>query len=168
MNLRQHGQLFTNITFTAAKWHWPRRQAWLIRQRRQRPASTQMRQHCYSSFDMEFGRPILFFSRKLHPAETKYSIFDKELLAMYLAVRKFRYITEGRKFSIFTDHKPLTFLFNKVSDKCSTRQQRHLCFVSEFTKDTRYVGGQCSGRCTFPSSSAKSRYVRKHGRRCSQ
>ena len=32
--------------------------------------------------------PISFFSRKLHAAETKYSTFDKELLAMYLAVKK--------------------------------------------------------------------------------
>ena len=56
-----------------------------------------------------------FFSRKLLPAEKKYSTFDKELLAMYLAVKKFRYFIEGRKFAIFTDHKPLTFVFNKVS-----------------------------------------------------
>ena len=75
----------------------------------------QHQHRCVSSFDMEFGRPILFFSRKLHPAETKYSTFDNELLAMYMAVKKFRYITEGRKFSIFTAHKPLTFVFNKVS-----------------------------------------------------
>ena len=85
--------------------------------------------------------PISFFSRKLLPAEKKYSTFDKELLAMYLAVKKFRYFTEGRKFAIFTDHKPLTFVFNKVSDKWSPRQQRHLCFLSEFTTDIRYVPG---------------------------
>ena len=60
--------------------------------------------------------PISFFSRKLLPAEKKYSTFDKELLAIYLAVKKFRYFVEGRKFAIFTDHKPLTFVFNKVSD----------------------------------------------------
>ena len=55
--------------------------------------------------------PISFFSRKLLPAEKKYSTFDQELLAMYLAVKKFRYFIEGRKFAIFTDHKPLTFVF---------------------------------------------------------
>ena len=31
--------------------------------------------------------PISFFSRKLHAADPKYSTFDKELLAMYLAVK---------------------------------------------------------------------------------
>ena len=85
--------------------------------------------------------PISFFSRKLHAAEKKYSTFDKELLAMYLAVKKFRYFIEGRKFTLFTDHKPLTFVFNNVSDKWSPRQQRHLCLVSEFTTDIRYVPG---------------------------
>ena len=85
--------------------------------------------------------PISFFSHKLLPAEKKYSTFDMELLAVYLAVKKFRYFIEGRTFVIFTDHKPLTFVFNKVSDKWSPRQQRHLCFVSEFTTDIRYVPG---------------------------
>ena len=85
--------------------------------------------------------PISFFSRKLHSAETKYSTFDKELLAMYLALKKFRYFIEGRPVTLFTDHKPLTFVFNNVSDKWSPRLQRHLCFVSEFTTDIRYVKG---------------------------
>ena len=48
--------------------------------------------------------PLCFFSRKLHSAETKYSAFDKELLAMYLAVKRFRHFIEGRQFTLFTDH----------------------------------------------------------------
>jgi len=35
---------------------------------------------------------IAFFSRALKPAETRYSTFDRELLAIYLAVKHFRYI----------------------------------------------------------------------------
>ena len=81
--------------------------------------------------------PISFFSRKLHAAETKYSTFDKELLAMYLAVKKFRYFIEGRQVTLFTDHLPLTFVYKNISDKWSPRQQRHLCFISEFTTDVR-------------------------------
>ena len=33
--------------------------------------------------------PIAFFSKKLRPPERKYSVFDRELLAVYLAVRHF-------------------------------------------------------------------------------
>ena len=85
--------------------------------------------------------PICFFSRKLHSAETKYSAFDKELLAMYLAVKKFRHFIEGRQFTLFTDHKPLTFAFGSASDKWSPRQQRHIAFVSEFATNVRHVRG---------------------------
>ena len=36
-------------------------------------------------------------------------------------------------------HKPLTFAFEKAVDPCSSRQQRHLVYVSEFTTDVRHV-----------------------------
>ena len=52
---------------------------------------------------------LVFFSKKLSPAERKYSVFDRELLAMYRAVRHFRHMVEAREFCIFTDHKPVTF-----------------------------------------------------------
>ena len=64
--------------------------------------------------------PIAFFSRKLSTAETKYSTFDHELLAIYLAFKHFHHYVEGRAFSIFTDHKPLTFAF--ASTERSPRQ----------------------------------------------
>ena len=52
--------------------------------------------------------PIVYFSRKLTPPETRYSTFDRELLAVYLSIRHFRHMVEGREFSVLTDHKPLT------------------------------------------------------------
>ncbi len=53
--------------------------------------------------------PLGFFSKKLEPAHTKYSAFDRELLACSLGIRHFRHMLEGRRFTIFTDHKPLTY-----------------------------------------------------------
>ena len=41
--------------------------------------------------------PIAYFSRKLRPAETRYSTFDRELLAIYLAIKHFRHFVEGRE-----------------------------------------------------------------------
>lgn len=58
-------------------------------------------------------RPLAFFSRKWRPPELKYSTFDRELLAIYLAVRHFRHFVEGQDLSLYTDHKPLTFVFSK-------------------------------------------------------
>lgn len=87
-------------------------------------------------------QPLSFFSRKLTPAETKYSTFDRELLAAYSAIRHFRHMLEGRKFTIFTDHKPLTFALHKVGDKNSPRQSRHLEYISQFTADIQFVTGE--------------------------
>jgi hypothetical protein len=42
-------------------------------------------------------QPLGFFSRKLNVAETKYSTFDRELLAAAQAIRHFRHILEGRE-----------------------------------------------------------------------
>jgi len=87
-------------------------------------------------------RPLAFFSRQLRLPETKYSAFDRELLAMHLSVRHFRYFLEGRPFTIFTDHKPLTFAMAKVTEPWSARQQRQLTAISEFTTDIQHVAGK--------------------------
>ena len=36
-------------------------------------------------------QPIGFFSRMMTPAETRYSTFDRELLAVYLAIKHYRH-----------------------------------------------------------------------------
>ncbi|GFW96335.1 hypothetical protein TNCV_1823681 [Trichonephila clavipes] len=53
-------------------------------------------------------QPLAFFSRKLTSSEKSYSAYDRELLAIYSAIRHFRYMLEARNFTVFTDHKPLT------------------------------------------------------------
>lgn len=85
--------------------------------------------------------PIAFFSRKLSPAERKYSAFDRELLAAYSAVRHFRHFVEGTSFTLFTDHKPLIFSFVSDADR-SPRQTRHLTFIAEFTTDIQHIQGK--------------------------
>ena len=45
---------------------------------------------------------------------------------------------------IFTDHKPLTFAFSKVSDAWCARQQRELSAISELTTDVRHVAGKAN------------------------
>ncbi|BHF77541.1 hypothetical protein SprV_0602064800 [Sparganum proliferum] len=85
--------------------------------------------------------PLAFFSKKLSKAETRYSTFGRELLAAYLAVRHFRHLLEGREFTIFTNHKPLTFAMYSHSDKLSPREIRHLDYISQFTSDIRHIDG---------------------------
>lgn len=86
-------------------------------------------------------QPFGFFSRKMSVAQTKYSTYDKELLAIYAAVKHFHYMIEGRKFHILTDHKPLTYVFQQRAERVSPRQSRQISLISEFTTDIRYVQG---------------------------
>ncbi|GBO10971.1 Retrovirus-related Pol polyprotein from transposon 297, partial [Araneus ventricosus] len=86
-------------------------------------------------------QPLAFFSRKLTLAESRYSTYDRELLAVYSSVKHFRHFLEGRDFIIYTDHKPLKFAFQQTGDKASPRQQRHLEFISQFGTDIRYISG---------------------------
>lgn len=54
-------------------------------------------------------RTPLFFSRKLTDMQANYSTYDRELLAVYEAIKHFRYMVEGRNLIIHTDQKPLTY-----------------------------------------------------------
>ncbi len=86
-------------------------------------------------------KPLAFFSKKLSATETRYSTFDRELLAVYLALRHFRFLLEGRRFHILTDHTPLVSALHRVSPPWSARHQRHHAYMSEFTSDIRHISG---------------------------
>lgn len=86
-------------------------------------------------------RPIAFYSKRLEAPQRTYSAFDRELLAVYEAVRHFRHFLEGREFHVLTDHKPLVHAMSQVGHNFTPRVTRHLAFISEFTTDLRHVRG---------------------------
>jgi len=85
--------------------------------------------------------PLGFFSKKLSPAQVKYSAFDRELLACAAGIRHFCFLLEGRDFMVLTDHKPLTNAINRTSDPWTPRQCRQLAYVAEYTSDIRHIKG---------------------------
>jgi hypothetical protein len=87
-------------------------------------------------------QPLGFFSRKLDMAQQKWSAFDRELFACVEGIRHFRYILEGRSFTILTDHKSLVGALARTSDPWTARQCRHLAYVAEFTSDVQHVAGR--------------------------
>jgi hypothetical protein len=87
-------------------------------------------------------RPVGFQSKALRPAEQKYSAFDRELLAIKLAIMHFRPYLEATEFHVLTDHKPLTGnALQSNAPSLSAKQLRWWLFISEFTTDLRHVSG---------------------------
>jgi len=87
-------------------------------------------------------QPLAFYSKKLSGAGTRYSTFDRELLAAFSTVRHFRFLLEGRQFRLLTDHKPLVTSLFRTTSPWSARQQRQLSFIAEFTSNIRHTPGQ--------------------------
>ena len=57
-----------------------------------------------------------YFSKKLKPPETKYGTYDRELLAIYLAIKHFCHFIEGYTFKVITDHMLLMYSLSSTSD----------------------------------------------------
>ena len=81
------------------------------------------------------------FQKNCPKLSKKYSVFDRELLAAYLAVIHFRHQIEGRNVLLFTDHKPLCSAFKSTTPSKSDRQQRHFTVLTEYISDIDYIKG---------------------------
>lgn len=86
--------------------------------------------------------PLGFYSEKFSPSQQRYSTFGRELTAMKMAVQYFRHMLEGRRFVIFTDHKPLTTALTSSPNSRLPHEDRYLRYISEFTNDIRHISGQ--------------------------
>jgi len=51
------------------------------------------------------GKPIAFYSRKLNPAQTRYTTTERELLRTVETLKEYRNIPIGQQIEVFTDHK---------------------------------------------------------------
>jgi hypothetical protein len=50
-------------------------------------------------------QPLAYFSKKLNPAQQKYSAYNCKLLDIYEAVKHFRHMLEAHHYIIFTNHQ---------------------------------------------------------------
>lgn len=86
-------------------------------------------------------RPVAFASRSLSKSERNYSQIDKEALALVYGVKKFHSYLYGRKFTLVTDHQPLTSIFGPkkgVPAVAAARLQRWALLLSAYNCDIEF------------------------------
>lgn len=87
-------------------------------------------------------RPLAFYSKSMSETQRRYSVYDRELLAMYTAVQHLRRLIEGSDLIIFTDHKPLTYALTRTPSSSDTpRRERQLHYISQFCAKILYIHG---------------------------
>lgn len=96
--------------------------------------------------------PIGFASRSLNPAESQYSCFDREFLAIVWAVTtQWRPFIQGRNFTVFTDHLPLVTILTSRLDNGTSRIVRWKARLLEFSFKIVYRRGKINNVADFLS-----------------
>ncbi|XP_028177592.1 uncharacterized protein K02A2.6-like [Ostrinia furnacalis] len=114
-------------------------------------------------------RPIAFASRSLTSSEKKYSQIDKEATAIHWGLKKFFHYCYGRKFTLITDHKPLTSIFhpNQTLPALSTMRLFHYAhFLSGFDYNIEYRTSKNNSNADylsrFPVENVKENSIDQH------
>ena len=81
---------------------------------------------------MNYRHPIAYFSRTLNTTQRKYSVSEKECLALVESIRHFRQFLTLGHFLVYTDHKALQALTNPKSKVAEGRLQRWQLFLQSF------------------------------------
>jgi hypothetical protein len=82
------------------------------------------------------NRPIAFYSRKLQPAQVRYTTTEREPLSIVETLKEFRNILLGQQIVVHTDHQNLTHKnFN------TERVMRWRLIIEEFGPTMEYIKG---------------------------
>ncbi len=73
---------------------------------------------------------LMDIPEKLNSTENRYSATDKEAIAVVLACRHFHHYLRGTKFTILTNHQPLTSILKKKTK--SARMNRWIMEMREY------------------------------------
>ena len=106
------------------------------------------------SHRMEDGseRPIEYASRTLNPAERSYAQIEKEDLAIVFGITRFNLYLYGKKFTLVTDHQPLTRIFGPkcgIPPLAAARLQRWAVFLSGYDYDIVYKRSSDNANADF-------------------
>jgi hypothetical protein len=104
--------------------------------------ATDASQHGIGGVLLQNGHPVLYVARSLTPAETRYAIIEKELLAVVFVLTRCHFYTFGRPVTVQTDHKPLLGLVNSDVDKLSLWLRRFLERLFPYALQWTYIPGK--------------------------
>ena len=105
-------------------------------------------------------KPAAYFSRHLKGPEQRYSATEMEALVVVEAVRHFNYYLYGRKFSVYTDHKPLTQLL--MSEHLNPRLRRFAFKLQHWLLDICYLPGEDNSLADALSREERSKQTRQN------
>jgi hypothetical protein len=91
---------------------------------------------------MQHGHPVLYVAHSLTPAESRYAIIEKELLAVSFVLARCHFYTYGRPIVLQTDHKPLLGLVNADGDRLSARLRRLVDRLFPYNLQWEYIPGK--------------------------
>lgn len=97
----------------------------------------------YHTYGDQSMKAFYHTSRRLTPAEQKYSQIEKEGLGIVFGVKKFHKYLWGRRFTIFTDHRPLLTIFSNskgVPMHTANRLQRWAIILMGYDFDIKFIG----------------------------
>lgn len=86
-------------------------------------------------------RPIHYASQTLNCSQRKWAQIDKEAYAIIFGVKKFFQYLYGRKFILYTDHKPLLQIFSPskaLPQLSAVRMQHYAVYLQGFNYEIRY------------------------------
>lgn len=89
----------------------------------------------------KINRICAYASKTLSDTEKRYAQTEKEALAIVWGVERFHYLLFGIEFTIFTDHRPLTYIFNELSKPC-LRIERWVLRLQSYKYSIQYVTGK--------------------------
>ena len=86
-------------------------------------------------------RPLAFASRTLSKAEQGYAQIDREALGIVFGVKRFHHYLYGNKFTLITDHKPLTSILHpakSIPAMAAARLQRWAIILAAYNYEIEY------------------------------
>ncbi|PFX28561.1 Retrovirus-related Pol polyprotein [Stylophora pistillata] len=91
---------------------------------------------------LQGGKPVIYVSRTLTPAEERYFNIEREFLGMVFAVESLHNYVYGEPVRVQTDHKPLEMIWNKSIATASPRLKRLLLRLARYEIQIEYICGK--------------------------